>query len=275
MSSSIWVVIVTAVVLLIAASASAQDSGAAVPPLDGPAANALNGVGGVAPISDMPVAAPVTSGPADALLPPTMVAATDSPTPAPAAQTPMTSVTTAAPNATSAESGAGLVATTTIENVSALAERQTEVSALQLRLQEKRAILENASSTRQPVLRADTQNLVVNGVGQAATALASAIARTKEVVAGLRTRASTIADLGGDTVSALNDINQAEATIALAEEALRDIDVSARFAATSREPLADWGDARRQFSLALGLITAARDQLRSASLSLRSELTTN
>ncbi len=158
---------------------------------------------------------------------------------------------------------------------SELADRRAQVNALQLRLQAKRTELENASSTRQPALSSETQNLVTSGVGQIATALFGTIVKTKELSASLRDRASSVQGLGVDTAETVASLDQADVSLSLAEETLKGLDISARYAATSENPMTDWSETRQQFLAVRDLIIEAREHLRLATTALRSALLSN
>lgn len=227
LSSTVWALIVTALVLLIAASAHAQTPAPMNDPM--PMPNATADAAGSSTIPNPPI--PATST-------------------APAENGPATNVT------------ANGVADT----------YQAAIAARRAALETKRVMLESASSTRRAVLTAATQTAIQNGVAAITVTLNQAVGRLREALEHLQSKTGELS-AGQNSPAISSSLQSASSYLALAEEALGDADLNARYAATSDQPMIDWMDVRQQLTDVRALIQESQRSLRAAADGLAAALT--
>jgi hypothetical protein len=249
-SSTVSALIVTAIVLLIAAAANAQTN-----TTDN---DTINRVEEVAPLSEVRAQSAAGNGGSSTS------SASDLP-----------------PQRPHITPGARPVhlrtATGTVERQTSLANiraaRKASIEDLKTKLAQKRAALENASTSRKALLRATAQTSVINGMSRVADVLSSAITKIQSASNRLRAKAEEIRDRGIDVSSALSKLDDADEYLRLAKEALEGMDTNARFAATGESPVNDWADVRQQFTEVRDLIRQAQASIREAMQTLRLLLT--
>lgn len=251
-SSTIWALIVTAIVLLIAASANAQTT-------DG------ENVESVQPINDMGDIAPLPERR------PTNDATTTDGSQPQLNSLPVTSELR--PFSTSTERSA----TTTANNASdptaaMIQERRAAIAARQAALQEKRVALQNTTSAREAVLEEALRNRITSGASQLAVVLNRAIVTQKSINVRLQAKAAELQERGHDTTAVLTNLSHADELLTLAEEALAGIETNARYAAGSDTPRDDWTSVREQVAEVRELLREAREMIRNALSMLRAQL---
>lgn len=256
-SSTVWALLVTAIVLLVAASASAQtEDTISIDPVSD------NGVNQVEPVppsnlppAPMPDPDPATSTPGDKAVP-----------------LPLNTIREARPASSNRDSiqAFSRSASSTTDRMQAWREAVANRKAT---LEEKRLALQNASSTREARLKERTQANVTIGANRITTVLNSAIAKSNDINARLAVKAEELEARGVD-MSAVNTL-VAEATelLRLAAAALEGISINTEYAVTSDDPLADWEAVRQQFSEVRDLIKQAHEVMREASAIIKTNIT--
>ncbi|MCB9818796.1 hypothetical protein H6788_01295 [Candidatus Nomurabacteria bacterium] len=252
-SSTVWALLVTAVVLLVAASASAQTDDAVAD--DSVPVSDVNQVD-PAPPANIPPARmrdPATTNRVNGV--------------APLPSNAMREVRPANSNGTLMDALPTNASTT--NRIHAWHEAVTSRKA---RLEEKRIALQNASTTRQARLGDAVRSNVTVGASRITTVLSNAIAKSISINERLASKAGELEARGND-MSAVNTlVSEANELLRLAMEALEGITINTEYAVTSDNPLADWEAVRQQFSEVRDLIKSAHEVMREATTIIKTNI---
>lgn len=274
-SSIIWALLVTAAVLLIASGASAQVNSTSLPtpPIPVIPAN-TNTPPPNPPVPPIPDAANTSSNQIPA--PPTPPVSdpanvTTSSTPAPLTSSPISNTTnaTALPGPDNAVIQTSSMVDPLINRTAELEERLSTIEERRLAIEAKREALQSASSTRQALLSETAQQRALDGMARIGSVLSASINKSQDLIARLRGQAEELTANGLPAVNVIATINQAEDRIKLAEQALRNMDINAKYAVTSDQPRADWTEVREQFDTVRQAIREAHLLLTSAIFEIR------
>ena len=256
-SSTVWALLVTAIVLLVAASASAQTEDTIS--ID-PVSDNLNQVEPVPPSNlpsaPMPDPDPATSTRGNGVVAPL----------------PLNTIREARPASSNRDSiqAFSRSASSTTDRMQTWREAVANRKAT---LEEKRLALQNASTTREARLKERTQANVTIGANRITAVLNNAIVKSNDINARPAVKAEELEARGVD-MSAVNTL-VAEATelLRLAAAALEGITINTEYAVTSDDPLADWEAVRQQFSEVRDLIKQAHEVMREASAIIKTNIT--
>jgi len=256
-SSTVWALLVTAIVLLIAASASAQtDDIISIDPVSDNEVNQVEpAMPEVLPPAPMPDPDPATSTPGDKAVP-----------------LPLNTIREARPASSNRDSiqAFSRSASSTTDRMQAWRE---SVANRKAALEQKRLALENASTTREARLGERARANVTVAANRIVAVLNNAIAKSTNINERLAGKAKELEARGADmsVVNAL--IADATELLRLAMEALGGITINTEYAVTSDDPLADWEAVRKQLSEVRDLIKQAHEVMREASAIIKSNVT--
>lgn len=255
-SSTVWALLVTAVVLLVAASASAQTDD--IISID-PVSDNLNQVEPVPP-SNLPPA-PMPD--------PDLATSTRADREAPL---PLNTIREARPAGSNRDSIQAFSrnASSTTDRMQAWREAVANRKAT---LEEKRLALQNASTTREARLKERTQANVTVGANRITAVLNNAIAKSTDINARLAVKAEELEARGVDMSEVNTLVAEATELLRLAAAALEGITINTEYAVTSDDPLADWESVREQFSEVRDLIKQAHEVMREASSIIKTHIT--
>lgn len=145
---------------------------------------------------------------------------------------------------------------------------RNEIEARRAALLKKSQELASSSQAR-PALSDATALKVTDDSGLLAAGLQQALQALQSANARLRIQAETLRAQGRDTAAAESALQESDSRLSLADDALEDVDINARYAARSATPLFDWVDVRAQYVLAGHILTDARDASLQAARALR------
>lgn len=267
-SSLIWALLVTAAVLLIATGANAQVGGGTSASTEPDRSTTVP----TPPIPQIPDNADLpTNPPPTPTEPPVPDAVNVSDRTVPPPPTPQNLDTANTPTSDIAPTDPSLTVVPTAPVADLRANRSAEVEARLSAIEERRAAIEakrqalqSASSTRQSLLPGATQQRALDGMARVSSTLSASINRSKDLIVRLRARITELSAAGFPTDNVMSTISQAEGLLEVADQALRDMDINARYAVTSDQPRADWVDVREQFQTVRQSIKDAHQLLLSA-----------
>ena len=145
------------------------------------------------------------------------------------------------------------------ERAQAVEERKASTSAAREAKQEERV---EKKAERKAALQARTQERITNLAANVSNRMEAAIARIRQIINRMETRAESLSERGVDTYAAEAELRVASAHLDDAENSLSGIDSLVTDALSSESPREAWAPAREIFQSAKASIKASHQSLR-------------